>query len=63
MKSKPECSGFVNDKQSNSLGIKLINLERGSLTPEILKTFPGYENIDEESAKETCETIKAFARV
>lgn len=63
MKSKTEYSGFRNDKKSNSSGIKLINPERVPLTPEILKTFPDYKNIDEESAKETYETIKAFARV
>jgi hypothetical protein len=63
MKSKTQRSSSTNDKQSSSPSIKLLNPKRQELTPEILKTFPGYENLDEESAKEQCESIKTFARI
>ena len=63
MKSKTQRSSSTNDKQSSSSSIKLINPKREELTPEILRTFPGYENLDEESAKEQCESIKTFARI
>lgn len=62
MKSKTQRSSSTNDK-SGSPSIKLLNPKREELTPEILRTFPGYENLDEESAKEQCESIKTFARI
>jgi hypothetical protein len=63
MKSKTQRLSSTNDKQSSSSSVNLINPKREQLTPEILKTFPGYEDLDEESAKEICDSIKTFATI
>lgn len=43
--------------------IELINPDKENLTPQILKTFPGYEDISEAEASETVELVKAFAKI
>jgi hypothetical protein len=43
--------------------VKLINPKREPLTPEILKRFPGYEDLSEEQLIEQCESIRTFARL
>jgi hypothetical protein len=43
--------------------ITLINPKPEPLTPEILKRFPGYEDLSEEQLIEQCEAIKTFARL
>ena len=53
---------FVASKQ-DAREVKLINPKRETLTPEILKTFPGYKRVSDEEAGEKCASIKTFARI
>lgn len=53
---------FVASKQDTKL-LKQINPKREELTPAILKTFKGYENLTDEQAEDKCESIKTFARL
>lgn len=41
--------------------LKLINPKRETLTPDILKNFPGYGNLSDKEVEEKCASIKTFA--